>query len=117
MHKQEKLIVGIIITIDLILIVLLINAGYLAYLSTSTACFPEKPTNPNTYITGVYSSQSQEICIYINQTEQPQLYDKTYRHELVHQEQDKEGRLYSCDHPFKLWGNELEAYIRENSPY
>lgn len=93
-----------------VLIVLLFRNAYISY---QLQCEPEKADNGTFIITGYYEENNDSITICVEDLESRE-YERTLKHELVHQKQAEEGRLYDCSNPLGVIINEFEAYFLEN---
>jgi len=86
------------------------NIHYPAYLSTKASCgnWTEEYINELGYMTAGSFNVNEEIYIeiLINDSE-------VIKHELCHQQQYEQGRLFSCKIPLLIYINEIECYIKQ----
>ena len=111
-RKTKKII---LISSFILFTSLLIFCGYMFYIeiiepsifSVKSACglITEEELEENGYyIAGLYNQSSDEITIFYDD---PQI----LKHELCHQKQSDENRLYGCDNLIGMYINEVECYI------
>lgn len=114
--RDDKIKVAIVLfwAIFLLIVVFrLVNIVELSYWSYKLSC--KEPEKLNEYIksgviTGIYYSETDEICI----TEVGMKnYQTTLNHELVHQYQARQGKLYNCSNPVGVFLDEMIAYTLE----
>ncbi|MAH50115.1 hypothetical protein CMI37_30120 [Candidatus Pacearchaeota archaeon] len=115
--KQIRFEKGILISFFCLLITLSFHLIlYPAYLSMAHACIPQKDnfwleskgySKTGEFITGNKSSGKKSLIKVFNNKEE------TMVHELCHQVQYKEHRLYSCKHKILRYINEIECYFKK----
>ena len=66
-------------------------------------------TKINVFIPFKYDSSWQERNRYMESVE----YSRTMKHENCHKNQFKNGRLWNCEHKFRLYLNEVECYFKQ----
>jgi len=92
---------------------------YPSYLSVQSACgvISEEELEDNGLIIGgsaffnITEDGEEEITLQVFTS-----LDSTYRHEFCHVIQNRQGRLFSCEHKFLKFFNEVECYTLQRFP-
>lgn len=95
-------IAGLILLILSLFFIVIIEPAYLNYKNI-------EKTPENFVVTGRYNPATDKIYVYLNKTDEN--YERVLKHELCHQSQYKEERLYPNE--WRLFLNEIEAKISE----
>ncbi|MEK6885057.1 MAG: hypothetical protein AABY22_35825 [Nanoarchaeota archaeon] len=94
------------------------NIFHPAYFSMKADCDGIEAVEGSGYVlSGYYDTETKNITIITDNCANIEELERTIKHELIHQKQDAEGRLYDCNiSRFGVFLNEVEANIAEFLP-